>query len=121
MSPRRGGESDKFGNRYEGRWTVRQLLYVLLGRVESVTVEKAGGVGQGVEFVVRRPRRVEAHQVKRQFGTANEWQLSALANAGVLRAAADHVAAGREFHFISIVPARTLDELSDRARRSETL
>ena len=32
MSPRSGGEAAKFGERYEGRWTTRQLLYVLLGQ-----------------------------------------------------------------------------------------
>ncbi|MET7395963.1 hypothetical protein ABZS66_20965 [Dactylosporangium sp. NPDC005572] len=119
MSPRRGGESDKFGNRYEGRWTVRQLLYVLLGQAESVIIEKAGEEGEGAESIVRRRTTDEAHQVKRQIGNANEWQLSDMKN--VLRAAADHVEDKREFHFVSIVPARTLDELSDRARRSENV
>lgn len=119
MSPLRGGESDKFGNRYEGRWTVRQLLYVLLGQAESVTVEKAGDEGEGAEFLVLRGTTVEAHQVKRQIGNANEWQLSDMKK--VLLAAAKHVAAGHVFHFVSVVPARTLDELSDRARRSENV
>ena len=33
MSPRRGGEAAKFGARFEGRWTTRSLLDVLIGRV----------------------------------------------------------------------------------------
>jgi len=121
VSPRRGGEADKFGNRYEGRWTVRYLLYALLGQVESITVEEAGEVGKGAEFTVRRRTTVEAHQVKRQLGNANEWRLQDLETAGVLRAAAEHVAAGREFHFVSTVPARILDELTDRAGRVDDL
>ncbi len=100
MSPRRGGEADKFGNRYEGRWTVRQLLYVLLGRADSIKVEEAGPVGEGAEFTLRRGNTVEVHQVKRQLGTANEWSVQALDSAGVLRAAREHVVDGHEFHFM---------------------
>src|SRR6266536_3721638 len=121
VSPRPGGEADKFGNRYEGRWTVRHLLYVLLGRVDSITVEEAGETGEGAEFVVRHGNGVdEAHQVKRQLGNANEWSVQALNAVGVLRRAREHVTAGREYHFVSLVPARRLDELTDRARRSPT-
>jgi hypothetical protein len=32
-----------------------------------------------------------------------------------------HVEAGRAFHFVSVLPARALDELADRARRSNDL
>lgn len=118
MSPRRGGEADKFGNRYEGRWTVRHLLYVLLGQVDSVSVEEASEIGEGAEFTVRQGGDVEVHQVKRQIGTANEWSVKALGAAGVLRAAHQHVSAGRKFVFVSTVPARALDELIDKAQRS---
>jgi hypothetical protein len=54
MSPRSGGEAAKFGERYEGRWTTRHLLYVLLGDVDSVTVEDVGEISLGAEFTVRR-------------------------------------------------------------------
>ncbi len=121
MSPRPGGEADKFGNRYEGRWTVRQLLYVLLGWAYSVTVEEAGPIGEGVEFTLRRNNIVQVHQVKRQLGNASEWSLRALERAGLLRAAHKHAAEGREFYFISITPAPKLNELSDRARRSSSV
>jgi hypothetical protein len=121
MSPRVGGEADKFGNRYEGVWTVRQLLYVLAGRVDSITVEEPGELGEGVEFTVRRGDETEVHQSKRQLGSANGWTVRSLDREGVLNAARRHVAAGRRFHFISVIPARDLDELADRARRSNDL
>ncbi|MEU0987092.1 hypothetical protein [Streptomyces sp. NPDC005953] len=50
LSSRLGGEADKSGNRYEGAWTVRHLLYVLAGKAESVTVEDFGDLTQEVEF-----------------------------------------------------------------------
>ena len=79
MSPRRGGEADKIGNRYEGAWTVARLLEVLAGQVEWVRLEPLGDLGRGVEFILRRHGgAAEAHQVKRQTGNANEWNVGNL-------------------------------------------
>jgi hypothetical protein len=121
VSPRAGGEADKFGNRYEGVWTVRQLLYVLAGHAQAVTVEPLGEPGEGAEFILERRGVTEAHQVKRQLGSANEWSLASLNAKKVLESARKHVAAGREFHFVSIIPAWLLESLGDRARRSPDL
>jgi hypothetical protein len=121
VSPLRGGESDKFGNRYEGRWTTRQLLYVLLGQADSVTVEPVGEIGEGVEFTVRRGDAVDVHQVKRQNASANGWSLPDLSVNGVLAAAKLHVSSGRKFWFVSTTPAVVLDQLADAARRSGDL
>ena len=121
MSPRRGGETDKFGSRYEGRWTVRQILEILRGAAIAITVEPIGEVGEGVEFSLERTEVTEVHQVKRQIGAANEWELPVLHSRGVLAAAQKHVAAGRQFHFVSASSASLLAELADRARRSGNL
>lgn len=120
VSPRTGGEADKFGNRYEGRWTVRHLLDVLAGRAKSITVEETGTMGEGIEFSVERnDGMIEGHQVKRQRGNANAWSIRNLSNLGIWAAAESQVAKGRQFHFVSLIPARTCDELSDRARRAD--
>jgi hypothetical protein len=118
MSPRRGGESDKFGNRYEGAWTVRHLLHVLGGSDRSLTVEDVGDLAQGVEFTYRRAGAVEVHQVKRQNGVANGWTVRSLLGVGIWDDACHHVEAGREFHLVSTVPARVAQELCDNARSS---
>jgi hypothetical protein len=81
VSPRAGGEADKFGNRYEGAWTVRQLLYVLIGRVNSITVEEPGPLGEGAEFTLRSASSVEVHQVKRQLSRAATWTIKRLDDA----------------------------------------
>ena len=120
MSPRAGGEADKLGNRYEGSWTVRQLLNVLGGRAKSITVEEIGEAGDGIEFALERNTGVvEGHQVKRQHGNANSWTIRALGDEGVLQSAARQIADGRQFHFVSTVHSRSLDELTLRARSSE--
>ncbi|MGW1636025.1 hypothetical protein [Streptomyces lavendulae] len=119
MAPRPGGETDKFGNRYEGAWTVRHALYVLLGSGTSLCVEPGGPLGDGVEFVYRHDHGTEVHQVKRQNRNANSWNVASLRDKGVWEKLRSHVEAGRAFHFVSVVPARALDELADRARRSD--
>ena len=118
MSPIPGGISDKFGNRYEGRWTVRQMLYIIRGDAEFIEVEPIGDISEGVEFTLQRGAVTEAHQVKRQLGIADDWDLPNLNSRGVLEAARRHVAVGRQFHFTSIIPARMLDELAERARQT---
>lgn len=121
MSPRAGGEADKFGNRYEGAWTVRHLLYVLMGAGDSITVEDVGAIAEGAEFTYRREGSVEVHQLKRQHGTANTWTIRALQALGIWGTASGHVEAGREFHFVSTLPSQVLQELCDKARRSESV
>ncbi|GIH62861.1 hypothetical protein [Microbispora siamensis] len=120
MSPRAGGEADKFGNRYEGAWTVRHLLFVLAGKAESVTVEDFGDLAQGVEFTYRRQDAIEVHQLKRQDSKANSWTVKSLQDKGIWKNAQHHVDAGRDFHFVSILPAVALQSLADRARRSDS-
>lgn len=121
MSPRPGGEADKFGNRYEGAWTVRHVLYVLMGKADSITVEDVGDLAQGSEFTYRRPAAVEAHQLKRQNKLVNSWSVRSLANLEIWPNARHHVEAGREFHFVSEVPSRVLSELAGNARRAVSL
>lgn len=120
VSPRAGGEADKFGGRFEARWTVRWMLDILAGRAQSIVVEERLERGEGIEVtVVRNDGQADSHQVKRQRGNRNGWSLRELGNEGVLDAAAVQVRAGRRFWFVSLVPARDLDELSDQARRSD--
>ncbi|MGW5153387.1 hypothetical protein [Rhodococcus koreensis] len=121
MSPRRGGESDKVGNRYEAAWTVRHVLYVLAGFGNSITVEDVEDVGEGVEFTYRRPDGVEVHQLKRQNRTINNWSVASLHSLEIWANASHHAKADREYHFVSTIPARVPQELCDLARRSPSL
>ncbi|NGO46607.1 tetratricopeptide repeat protein [Streptomyces ureilyticus] len=119
MAPRPGGETDKFGNRYEGAWTIRHALYVLLGQGDSLTLEPSGVLGEGTEFAYRHNGRTEVHQVKRQNRNANGWNVASLEAKGIWRHLRTHAEASHDFHFVSMVPARPLQELGDRARRSD--
>ncbi|MFJ3101785.1 hypothetical protein [Streptomyces sp. NPDC086835] len=122
MSPRPGGETDKFGNRYEGAWTVRHLLYVLLGSAQSITVEDPDPERErGAEFTYRRSTVEEVHQLKRQNRNVNNWSVASLQEKGIWEDAHWHIKAGRQFHFVSTLPAKPLQELTDRVRRSRDL
>ncbi|TCR23055.1 tetratricopeptide repeat protein [Streptomyces sp. BK205] len=119
MTPRPGGETDKFGNRYEGAWTIRHALYVLIGQGDSLTLEPSGVLGEGTEFAYQHDGRIEVHQVKRQNRNANGWNVASLEAKGIWRHLRTHAEAGHDFHFVSMVPARPVQELGDRARRSD--
>jgi len=78
-------------------------------------------VGRGSEFTFESGTDIEVHQVKRQNGNRNVWSVRELAEKKIFKVAARHVAAGRHYHFASLVPCRPLQELSERARKSEDL
>ena len=48
-----GGRADKFGNRYENRWVVNQLLRLIKEEIASVTVEAIGEEEEGVDLWIK--------------------------------------------------------------------
>lgn len=84
IMPLVGGAANKFGNRYEGRWTVLCLTEILDERADSIRLEPPGPEGQGIEFWLRKGAVTEYHQVKRQHGQRHYWSISELAKSGVL-------------------------------------
>ncbi|MDG9719305.1 hypothetical protein [Streptomyces sp. DH24] len=120
MSPRPGGETDKFGNRYEGAWVVRHMLLILHGDGQSITLEDADPTREeGAEFTYLHGSTEEVHQLKRQNRNINAWTVASLLEKGIWTDARHHVESGREFHFVSTLPARPLQELAERAQRSK--
>jgi hypothetical protein len=122
VAPRPGGETDKLGNKYELAWAIRHALYCILDDRRSLTTEDVDPeVGKGSEFTYDTGVVTEAHQLKRQNGNSNSWTVKALADLKIFDSAATHVAAGRHYHFVSLVPCRPLQELSERTRKSADL
>ena len=119
--PLAGGPSDKAGNRYELKWTVRCMIRILCGEAEWIHLEPPGIEGEGIEFTLKTSSGVEYHQVKRQLTGRGVWSLRELHARGVLD----------QFHqrlndtttrcvFTSTHAAHPLDELAYRARRSSS-
>ena len=118
--PLTGGASNKFGNRYEGRWTVSCMLDVLDEKSDSIRLEPPGPEGQGVEFWVVKQGIREYHQVKRQHHSGN-WTMSRLVSEGILSNFATILQDDAPHCvFVSMILAAQLKELSDSARSSES-
>jgi hypothetical protein len=122
VTPRPGGEADKLGNKYELAWAIRHALYCLVDDRRSLVTEDVDAeVGKGSEFTYYTGAVTEVHQLKRQKSNSNSWTIKSLADLNIFEAAASHVAAGRHYHFVSLVPCRPLQELSERTRKSPDL
>ena len=109
-----GGVADKWGNRYEARWTIwRSVLPVLRGEFDALQVEPPDLAGEAAEFrlYTRASNGTdEVHQCKRQHATS--WTINALEAEGVLQPFGAHLASGTRVVFASSTPSvlRTLAE-----------
>lgn len=120
--PLPGGPSDKIGNRYEDRWTVRCVFDVLDDNAEAIRLEPPGPEDDGVEFWVRYADRVDYHQCKRQRTREGHWTIAALASAKVLSTFIDKLNdPTAHCVFVSTHAADPLDELAQRARAAMSL
>ena len=116
--PLPGGAADKFGNRYEGRWTVACMLDVMDERADSIRLEPPGPDGEGAEFRVRKGSELAYHQVKRQH-TTGRWTLSELERERVLSQFAEKLQEpNAQCFFVSGNDAYQVHELSEWAKRS---
>ena len=124
--PRPGGEADKLGNRYESLWTVDAAFDLIDGKYTDLTVEAVGDEAAGVEFVLSTPSGTrEFHSIKRQHADGN-WTISRLAKAGatgrsILGDLIAKVRGGDSAVFSSGTSATQLEELTDRARASDSV
>ncbi|MFO1520499.1 MAG: hypothetical protein U1G05_00320 [Kiritimatiellia bacterium] len=120
--PLKGGPSDKYGNRFEGKWTAFCLAKVMAEEADSICLEPLGAEGDGAEFLLRKGNVIEYHQLKRQHARQGDWSISELAGNGVLRHAflKTHDPNGR-YVFVSTTSTGILATLVDDAQRSESL
>src|ERR1019366_1654781 len=124
--PRSGGDSDKLGNRYEGWWTINNLIDVLAGDAVALQPE-AYEESIGVEFIkTMRDGSEEFHSVKRQRAGPG-WKLNALASLdergrSVLKDLFDKLDtyAPRAVVFVSTTVHSQAYEVWDRSRRCQT-
>ena len=116
--PLPGGAAEKFGNRYEGRWTVACLLDVMDEKADSIRLEPPDPAEQGFEFWTTKQGIREYHQVKRQHSNG-QWTLHTLKREGVLTNFIEKLQDPKAHCvFVSSDSARQLDELADRARNA---
>jgi hypothetical protein len=115
---RTGGWADKLGNRYEGRWTAKQLLRLLAEKLHSVQLETEDAIEQRVDLIVRRADgTTEAQQCKKN-NSKNNWTMNELARRGVLTGLRNLLitAPTHRFSFISNREPTDLKRLIEKAR-----
>lgn len=116
-----GGYADKLGNRYEGRWVVRQLLRVLNEDLRSVTCEAVGDDERGVDLWIERPDGGrQAQQCKIRNVSKDSWTIAGLARRGILAAMKQHLDSepSNEFALVTAVPSTLLHDICESARNS---
>jgi hypothetical protein len=117
--PLSGGAADKYGNRYEGRWTVNCMLDILAGKATSIRLEPVGDEGAGVEFSLHKGDITQYHQVKRQNSGGGRWSLVDLQSKQVLRDFLPRIRQADKFcTFVSSHSMYQIHELFDRSNRS---
>lgn len=116
-----GGRADKGGNQYENHFLGKQLLLLAEQKLKTVEVEPLGDEGQGVEYIVVKPDDTRIYyQCKAANAAKSSWSIADLARHKVFENAKAHIqqSAQNEFHFISPLSYKDLDDLCTRARRN---
>jgi hypothetical protein len=116
-----GGIADKYGNRFEGRWTVHCLAQLLRERAQKIDLEPPGSAGEGVEFVLWRGGKAEHHQVK-AGRSGGQWTIARLGRENVLGSFARKLQSDPECVCVLVTEAAAdrLADLSARARQSSS-
>lgn len=79
MSFEKGGRTDKFGNRYEGRCVIEFMIRMFQGRIKSITVEPVGDDEPGVDILVEDSNEHHIfYQCKARNASDDEWSISVL-------------------------------------------
>jgi len=120
--PLPGGPSDKYGNRFEGKWTAYCIAQVMAEEADSIRLEPPGAEGEGTEFALRKAGAVEYHQVKRQHARPGDWSIAELTGNGVLPHAFIKTRdPNSRYVFVSTTSAGILATIIDAAQRAESL
>ena len=117
-----GGVADKLGNRYEGRWVVKQLLRVLNEGVQSVTVEAVGDDQEGVDlWVEQKDGTHQAQQCKARNSSREAWRVSDLHTRGILAKMRFQLDRDprHEYALVSAIPVSVLGDICESARMSD--
>lgn len=116
-----GGRADKFGNRYESRWVVKQLLRLLNEEIASVTIEAIGEEEEGVDlWITNSDGSKECHQCKARNASKEYWDLSDLAARKIFQRAKKQLDSNKDisYYLISAVAGMILNDLIIRAKNS---
>lgn len=116
-----GGYADKLGNRYEGRWVVRQMLRVLNENLQSVTCETVGDDEEGVDLRIEYLNGVrQDQQCKIRNVSKNNWSIADLDQRGILASMKQHLdeEPTNQFALVTAIPSILVHDICESARNS---
>lgn len=121
MSFEVGGRADKFGNRFEDRWVVKQLLRLVEEEISSVTLEAVGEAEKGIDLWVKNKDGTRVcYQCKARNASLEYWRMGDLAAKGMFKDAKRQLDTNENitYQFVSAVTNITLNGITNRARNS---
>jgi hypothetical protein len=113
-----GGRADKLGNRYEGRWVVKQLLRVINEEIYSIIVEAVGPEEEGVDvWVFKNDGSRECQQCKVRNASEELWSIGDLNRKGILKKSKIQLDANTDttYALVSPLSCTMLTDLHQRA------
>lgn len=120
MASEAGGFADKIGNQYEKNWIAYQLLLLLEEKVNWVIVEPIGNDEVGVDVVAElKDGKKIYYQCKIGAGNSEYWTLPKLNEYNIFKNALFQIQRGQsEYHLISPLPCKKINDLSRSAHNS---
>lgn len=119
-----GGATDKFGNYYEGIWTVYVILDILKEKADFIRLEPVNEYeAKGVEFYIEKNGWREYHQVKSQNAATGSFSLKKLSSMGILANFKEHLEreSNSKCVFISSDGSNQLRKLVQRSNAGKNL
>ncbi|WP_431783970.1 hypothetical protein [Bacillus subtilis] len=116
-----GGRADKFGNRYEGRWVVKQLLRLIKEEISSIILESIGKEEEGIDLWIRNNDGSKiCSQCKGRNASKEYWTIGDLGAKGIFQKAKKQLDSSDKisYQFVSAVNSMMLNDITNRARNS---
>lgn len=119
MPYEKGGRADKYGNRFEVRWIVYQLLDVLEEKKDSIKIEAIGDDEVGVDIWVEFNGYKEGQQCKGRNASKEYWDISSLKKKDILKNWKYQLDRGYNY-YVSLISPLTFTFLEDLVSRAKT-
>ncbi len=116
------GRADKFGNRYESTWLVKQFLQLIQEEISSVTLEPIGDEECGVDIKsIYNDGSVKFYQCKGRNKSKEYWSLSDLNSNDIFEKIKKQLDSNdnTSYYFISAASCLMLNDISSEARNSD--
>lgn len=117
----KNGRADKYGNRYESKWVINQLLKLVDEKIAGVIVEAIGDDESGVDIWIKHnDGRLEAQQCKARNSSKDYWDFGSLNANNIIEKSMYQISRNPNnlFSLISPLACTMLNDISSRAKNT---